>query len=130
MQRTASLQQKTQRCVCKLVQMHRCLPTQRMGQRAYTADQPAQISVPRGHVLVGEAGCDIKHDDGTLPMDVVAIPQASKLLLPCSHSNQSVATYSMSLFASLPTPQLASTGALGMLQECSCPQCLAVEHSL
>lgn len=40
--------------------------------------------MPIGDVLVGNPGGDIKHDDATLALDVVAIPQASKLLLPCS----------------------------------------------
>lgn len=38
--------------------------------------------MPRGDVFVGEAGGDVKHDDGALAMDVVAITQATKLLLP------------------------------------------------
>lgn len=42
---------------------------------------PAEVTVPGGHVLVCEAGGDIKHDDGTLAMDIVPIPQAAKLLL-------------------------------------------------
>lgn len=40
--------------------------------------------MPGGDILVGEAGGDIKHDDGTLSMDVVPISQAAKLLLPSS----------------------------------------------
>lgn len=44
---------------------------------------PAEIAVPCGHVLVGEARCHIEHDDGTLPMDVVAIAQPAELFLPC-----------------------------------------------
>ena len=31
--------------------------------------------MPCGYVLVGQAAGDIEHDDGALPMDVVAIPQ-------------------------------------------------------
>ena len=34
---------------------------------------PAEVAVPGGHVLVGEPGGDIKHDDGALAMNVVAI---------------------------------------------------------
>jgi hypothetical protein len=37
--------------------------------------------MPVGDVLVGNAGGDIKHDDATLPVDVVAIAQATELLL-------------------------------------------------
>ncbi len=39
----------------------------------YSGSAPAEIAVPCGHVLVCEAGCDVKHDDSTLAMDVVAI---------------------------------------------------------
>ncbi len=38
--------------------------------------------MPVGHVLVGDAGGDVKHDDGALALDVVAVPEAAKLLLP------------------------------------------------
>ena len=37
--------------------------------------------MPVGDVLVGDPGGDVKHDDGTLALDVVAVPQAAKLLL-------------------------------------------------
>lgn len=30
-------------------------------------------TVPVGNILVGDSGCDIKHDDATLPIDVVSI---------------------------------------------------------
>lgn len=43
---------------------------------------PAEISVPCGDIFVGEAGCDIEHDDCALAVNVVAVPQATKLLLP------------------------------------------------
>ena len=39
--------------------------------------------MPGGHVLVGEARGDVKHDDGALPVDVVPVPEPPKLLLPC-----------------------------------------------
>lgn len=42
---------------------------------------PAQVPVPGRHVLVCEAGGDVKHDDGALAVDVVAIPQPTELLL-------------------------------------------------
>lgn len=45
---------------------------------------PAEISVPGGDILVCEPGGDVKHDDCTLTVDVVPIPQATKLLLPSS----------------------------------------------
>jgi len=38
--------------------------------------------VPVGNVLVGNTRRDIKHDDATLTVDVVAIPEPTKLLLP------------------------------------------------
>lgn len=37
--------------------------------------------MPVRDVLVGDTGCDIKHDDATLPVDVVAIAKTAKLLL-------------------------------------------------
>ena len=40
-----------------------------------------EVSVPSGDVLVGQARGDVKHDDGALPVDVVAITEASELLL-------------------------------------------------
>lgn len=43
---------------------------------------PAQISMPCRHVLVCEPRCDIKHDDSTLAVNVIAVTQASKLFLP------------------------------------------------
>jgi hypothetical protein len=39
--------------------------------------------VPVGDVLVGDAGCDIEHDDTTLAIDVVTVTKTSKLLLSC-----------------------------------------------
>ncbi len=37
--------------------------------------------MPVGNVLVGDARCDIKHNDTTLALDVITISQATKLLL-------------------------------------------------
>ncbi len=37
--------------------------------------------MPGGHVLVGQPGGHVEHDDGALPVDVVPIAQAAKLLL-------------------------------------------------
>ncbi len=42
---------------------------------------PAQVTVPGGHVFVGEARGDVKHDDGALAVDVVPITQPTKLFL-------------------------------------------------
>mmetsp|Transcript_6965 Transcript_6965/g.28358 ORF Transcript_6965/g.28358 Transcript_6965/m.28358 type:complete len:284 (-) Transcript_6965:50-901(-) len=39
------------------------------------------ITVPRGHVLVGGAGGHVEHDDGALAVDVVAVAEAAELLL-------------------------------------------------
>lgn len=36
------------------------------------------------HILVGDPGCDIEHDDTAIASNVVAISQTSELLLPCS----------------------------------------------
>ena len=40
-----------------------------------------QITVPVGDVLVGDAGGDVEHDDSTLALDVVAVPEAAEFLL-------------------------------------------------
>ena len=37
--------------------------------------------MPVGDVLVRDPGCDVKHDDAALPVDVVAVAEATKLLL-------------------------------------------------
>lgn len=42
---------------------------------------PDQVSVPVWHVLVGDSGGDVEHDDTTLAVDVVAISQPTELLL-------------------------------------------------
>lgn len=42
---------------------------------------PAKISMPCGDIFVCQAGCDVEHDNCTLPVDVVAITQAPKLFL-------------------------------------------------
>ena len=41
----------------------------------------AALTMPVGNILVGDSGSDIKHDDATLAVDVVAISQTSKLFL-------------------------------------------------
>lgn len=46
-----------------------------------------QIPMPVGNVLVGDSGCDIKHDDGTLALNVVTISEATKLFLTSSVPN-------------------------------------------
>lgn len=40
-----------------------------------------QVSMPVWHILVRDSGCDIKHYDGTLSLDVVSISKPAKLLL-------------------------------------------------
>merc|ERR1719333_154434 len=45
---------------------------------------PDQIPVPVWHVLVSHTRGHIKHDDGTLSLNVVTIPESSKLLLASS----------------------------------------------
>lgn len=42
-----------------------------------------EIAVPVGHVLVGDARCDVEHDDTALAVDVVAITKTAELLLAC-----------------------------------------------
>ena len=37
--------------------------------------------MPVGHVLVGDSGGDIEHDDTALALDVVAIAKTTELLL-------------------------------------------------
>jgi hypothetical protein len=39
--------------------------------------------VPVGHVLIRDAGRDVKHDDAALALDIVAIAETTKLLLAC-----------------------------------------------
>ena len=41
----------------------------------------AQITVPCGDILVSQARGDVEHDDGALPMDVIAVAQTTELLL-------------------------------------------------
>jgi hypothetical protein len=41
-------------------------------------------TVPVGNVLVGNSGCDIKHDDTALAVDVVSVTKTTELLLSCS----------------------------------------------
>ena len=38
-------------------------------------------TVPVGHVLVGNTGGDIEHDDTALSVDVVTVTETTKLLL-------------------------------------------------
>lgn len=37
--------------------------------------------MPVGHVLVGDTGCHIEHDDPALALDIVSIAEPTKLLL-------------------------------------------------
>jgi hypothetical protein len=40
-----------------------------------------KIAMPVGNVLVGDARRDVKHYDTTLPLDVVAVAETTKLFL-------------------------------------------------
>lgn len=46
-----------------------------------------EVTMPIGHVLICDPGCDIKHDDAALALDVVAISQSTELLLPSGIPN-------------------------------------------
>ena len=39
--------------------------------------------MPVGDILVGDARCDIKHNDAALAVDVITISQSAKFLLAC-----------------------------------------------
>ena len=41
------------------------------------------LTMPVGHVLVRDTRSDIKHDNPALSVDVVSIPETTKLLLSC-----------------------------------------------
>jgi hypothetical protein len=56
------------------------VPTQDYG---YVVADSNQVSVPVGNVLVRNASRHVKHDDGTLALDVVAVAESPKLLLTC-----------------------------------------------
>ena len=47
----------------------------------YTITHMLQITMPDGYIIIRHSGRDIKHDDGTLGLDVVAVSESSKLLL-------------------------------------------------
>jgi hypothetical protein len=40
-------------------------------------------TVPVGDVLVGDARCNIEHDDAALAVDIVTVSQSPELLLSC-----------------------------------------------
>lgn len=42
-----------------------------------------EITMPVGHILVGDSRCDVKHDDATLSLDVVTVSESTKLFLAC-----------------------------------------------
>ena len=54
------------------------VPTQNYGD-VFTDSH--QVPVPVWDILVGHSGGNIKHDDATLPLDVVAVSETSKLFL-------------------------------------------------
>lgn len=39
--------------------------------------------MPVGHILVGDTRGDVEHDDTALALNVIAVAQTAKLLLPC-----------------------------------------------
>jgi hypothetical protein len=41
-------------------------------------------TVPVRNVLVGNSGCNIKHDDAALPVNVISVTKTTELLLSCS----------------------------------------------
>lgn len=43
-----------------------------------------KITMPVGHILVRDAGGNIKHDYATLPLNVVAVTKTTELFLSCS----------------------------------------------
>ena len=43
--------------------------------------------MPVWDVLVGDTGCDVKHDDTALSIDVVTITETAELFLPGSVPN-------------------------------------------
>merc|ERR1719469_209315 len=45
---------------------------------------PDNVTVPIGDILVGDARSDVKHDDGTLTLDVITIAQTTEFFLSCS----------------------------------------------
>lgn len=40
-----------------------------------------EVLVPLGHVLVGDAGSDVEHEDGCIGPDVVALAQSAQFFL-------------------------------------------------
>ena len=41
------------------------------------------LTVPVGDVLIGDARCDVEHDDTALAVDVITVSQPTELFLPC-----------------------------------------------
>ena len=41
-----------------------------------------QVAVPVGYIFIGDTTSDIKHDNGTLSLDVISITETTKLFLP------------------------------------------------
>jgi hypothetical protein len=42
---------------------------------------PLQITMPVGHVLIRDSGCNVEHDDATLSLNVVSVSKTTKLFL-------------------------------------------------
>lgn len=47
----------------------------------------SQIFIPLGHILIGDSGCHIKHDDGSIGSNVVPFSESSQFLLASSIPN-------------------------------------------
>lgn len=43
--------------------------------------------MPVRNILVGDSGCDVEHDDPTLAVDIVSIPETTEFLLSCGIPN-------------------------------------------
>lgn len=52
-------------------------------RRTREVGEGKEQTVPIRNVLVGNTRGDIKHDDTTLPIDVVTVSQTTKFLLTC-----------------------------------------------
>ncbi len=60
-----------------------------------------EITMPVGHVLVGDARCHVEHDDSALTLDVVTVTEATELLLTCGIPNVETENRINTLFMTL-----------------------------
>lgn len=44
---------------------------------------PRQILIPFGHVLVGDSGGHIEHENGRIGANIIPFPEPTELFLPC-----------------------------------------------